>query len=440
MISENDVERPSAREFSMGQILNILPEGREYKLEDWKLCDRPMVSDDLQFEVEGRVNVRTKEETLLFLEEVYNSTGTSFNIQSGKPDRPGRGNRKCVMNVFHNKEKSKNLKRPELQRKCPATITYRLDQAKEILARDPPERVAKKTLERDFPLFFSFKMIHNHQTNRHEHSRFGTVSEETKRRFIELFDEGLTASAAWHAFRDEIVKNNPENYHILLGNRRVVPDYFWPHKFFSKWIEERLGSFEGVDGFKRLKHFVEEFDKRNQDIENLPEDQKYAAIEQTEDGQTVVVIIDRFMRRVHSMVPQAGDMLIMDATSNIDRSDTKLFHLMSPSAIGGLPLGTLVVTREDEKTIYHAMKLYQDNLPLNAFHGRGPKLGPALGMTDDCPAERNTLRRIWPELVALLCHFHILQVAMYFDYIDYIHHSPNPQKPKILQFKVEDRP
>ena len=138
------------------------------------------------------------------------------------------------------------------------------------------------------------------------------------------------------------------------------------------------------------------------------------------------------------MVPQAGDMLIMDATSDIDRSDTKLFHLMSPSAIGGLPLGTLVVTREDEKTIYHAMKFYQDNLPLNAFHGRGPKLGPALGMTDDCPAKRNTLRRMWPELVAMLCHFHILQVAMYFDYIDYIHHSPNPQKPKILQFKVED--
>ena len=88
---------------------------------------------------------------------------------------------------------------------------------------------------------------------------------------------------------------------------------------------------------------------------------------------------------------------------------------MCPSAIGGLPLGTLVVTREDEKTIHHALKLYRDNLPENAFHGRGPNLGPALGMTDDCPAERNALRRIWPELIALLCHFHILQVAICFD-------------------------
>ena len=78
----------------------------------------------------------------------------------------------------------------------------------------------------------------------------------------------MTASAAWHAFRDEIVKNNPENFHILLGNRRVVPDYFWPHKFFAKWIEEKLGSFGGVDGFKRLKNFVEEFDKKNKSWKN----------------------------------------------------------------------------------------------------------------------------------------------------------------------------
>ena len=66
MSEENDIERPSARELAMGKILNILPEGREYKLEDWNLCDRPMVSDDLQFEVSGRMNIRTKEETLLF--------------------------------------------------------------------------------------------------------------------------------------------------------------------------------------------------------------------------------------------------------------------------------------------------------------------------------------------------------------------------------------
>ena len=99
----------------------------------------------------------------------------------------------------------------------------------------------------------------------------------------------------------------------------------------------------------------------------------------------MIVIIDPFMRRVHQMVPQSGDMLIIDATSNLDRSCTKLFHIMCPSAIGGLPLGTIIVTREDEKTIFTALKLYQKNLPQNAFYGRGPTRGPHVGMTDDCP-------------------------------------------------------
>ena len=109
-------------------------------------------------------------------------------------------------------------------------------------------------------------------------------------------------------------------------------------------------------------------------IEKLPEGEKYAAIKQTEGGETVVVILDRFMRRVHAMIPQSGDMMIVDATSNLDRSDTKLFHLMCPSAIGGLPLGTLMVTKEDESTIRVALETLKENLPEDAFYGRGRNL------------------------------------------------------------------
>ena len=42
---------------------------------------------------------------------------------------------------------------------------------------------------------------------------------------------------------------------------------------------------------------------------------------------------------------------MIDATSNVDRSDTKIFHLMCTSSAGGLPFATLVTTREDAKTI-----------------------------------------------------------------------------------------
>lgn len=36
-------------------------------------------------------------------------------------------------------------------------------------------------------------------------------------RFDQLFDEDMTASAAWHCHREEIIEQNPQDYHLLLG-------------------------------------------------------------------------------------------------------------------------------------------------------------------------------------------------------------------------------
>ena len=157
-----------------------------------------------------------------------------------------------------------------------------------------------------------------------------------------------------------------------------------------------------------MAEIIEKYENANQKMNKLPGEERYAKVEQINE-QTVVVIIDAFMRRVHTSVPQSGDLLIMDATSNLDRSDTKLFNIICPSAIGGLPVGKLIVTREDEKTITHALKMYQNMLPQDAFYGRGPLLGPSLGLTDDSEPERKSLRRVWPNMTVLLCHFHVLQ-------------------------------
>ena len=84
----------------------------------------------------------------------------------------------------------------------------------------------------------------------------------------------------------------------------------------------------------------------------------------------------------------AGDMIIMDATANLERNDTKLFHLMCPSPVGGLPVGTLITTRADETTISEALELYKTLLPEKALFGRGKDQGPSLVITDDDGAEK----------------------------------------------------
>ena len=39
--------------------------------------------------------------------------------------------------------------------------------------------------------------------------------------------------------------------------------------------------------------------------------------------------------RVHRMLPSFGDIVCVDATSNLDRSDAKMFNFICPSPVGG---------------------------------------------------------------------------------------------------------
>ena len=124
--------------------------------------------------------------------------------------------------------------------------------------------------------------------------------------------------------------------------------------------------------------------------------EELAKVKQIENGETIIAVCDKFSKRVHENIPAAGDLLIMDGTANLDRNDTKEFHLMCPSPVGGLPLGTLIMTRADEETIAAALELYKALLQERAFYGRGKDLGPVLMITDDDAAERNALSNVWP--------------------------------------------
>ena len=94
---------------------------------------------------------------------------------------------------------------------------------------------------------------------------------------------------------------------------------------------------------------------------------------------------------------------------HLDRHDTKLFHLLCPTPVGGLPLGVILTSIEDEKTIDAVMSLFQTILPNEAVFRRGPKLAHNIIMTGNATAERNAILNNWPAVVLLLCLFNLLQ-------------------------------
>ena len=112
-------------------VAQLFPQNYKYK----SMSD--MSDSELStFKVELRVNVKTEEGVKIFLNELNVSSGCTFNIQSGRPDKKScenkkrsrsklRGFRKCAMNVSHSENKE-NLQ-PGKNTGCPASINFRLE-------------------------------------------------------------------------------------------------------------------------------------------------------------------------------------------------------------------------------------------------------------------------------------------------------------------------
>ena len=63
-------------------------------------------------------------------------------------------------------------------------------------------------------------------------------------------------------------------------------------------MDRDFGSLDGVDAFQKAENIVSQFNSSCQ-LETGAKEITYAKIEQTITGETVVVILDPFMLRVH---------------------------------------------------------------------------------------------------------------------------------------------
>jgi len=86
----------------------------------------------------------------------------------------------------------------------------------------------------------------------------------------------------------------------------------------------------------------------------------------------------------------------------MDRHNSRVFLLLSTSAAGALPLGIIITYSESEKNISQGLELFKKLIKVENF-------SPKIIITDDSTAERNSLRKSFPDSNLLLCKFHVLQ-------------------------------
>ena len=82
--------------------------------------------------------------------------------------------------------------------------------------------------------------------------------------------------------------------------------------------------------------------------------------------------------------------------------------LMTHCVARGVPVGCFLTTSETQSTIEAALRIYKELLSPDSFIGRGVRR-PCIIMTDDCDAERNSIRTAFSDTLVLLCTFHVLQ-------------------------------
>ena len=115
------------------------------------------------------------------------------------------------------------------------------------------------------------------------------------------------------------------------------------------------------------------------------------------------------MKRVHEHFRQSGEIIYCDATTSLDRFNCPTLLLSTSTPTGAIPLGVVITSTESESALTEAFIKITDFMPGNAFYGRGSKQGQRVCFTDDSQTERESLHKVWPNTVLLLCVFHSLQ-------------------------------
>ncbi|XP_071484474.1 uncharacterized protein [Diadema antillarum] len=305
---------------------------------------------------------------------------------------------RCHHNTRPSPGANANRKTQSKNTSCPTTFTVTVKNT--VPVTNKLSRNKTDVHLQGFPTVILFNYNHNHNLQCAGALKYRDVSQETKDTLIDLFHRKYGPTAALEALKYELQVKHP-NYYKVAADRSVCPDIQYCCRLYQKIFKANYGESNDGEGMVRsLQDLAKQFNAASGKM----------AVDITEDNQVIAAICTPLMQRVHRLHKYSGELCFMDASSNMDRHNCKVFMLLTHSCVGGLPIGVLITTAETQPTITAALRLFTTILPSGSFSGRGV-VGPQLFITDDCMAERRALQDVFPQSTLLLCSFHLLQAT-----------------------------
>lgn len=216
---------------------------------------------------------------------------------------------------------------------------------------------------------------------------------EVHEKFIQLFNQGHTASTALDFYTTE-VELESDGDEAVLAATSVLPRRNTVYYWYACWHKEHFGDRDGDQMWAILERKQIDYG-RNGTIVKIQKD-PYA-----------VVILTPIMRRAHRL-PSSSEIIFVDSTSSCDDGHHVMTFLFSKCPVGAIPVGVIITNGQSEEHYKNGFMALKQTLDQFGFN---EKLAPEIFMTDDSDAERNALREIWPTSKGLLCIFHVSQAV-----------------------------
>ncbi|KAK4289431.1 hypothetical protein Pmani_037594 [Petrolisthes manimaculis] len=257
-----------------------------------------------------------------------------------------------------------------------------------------PHRQAIKSdpLLKEFPCFVMIQGKHNHPLDSADVLNQLRIPSSTRHVFEKYFEQGMTVSMA---HRHHLMKMELCDDLHGQANPAINPSTNAIAYMRRTWMCREYSGLNCPSMFEA----IQKFGKDNPEL-TLRFDHR------EDTSNFCVALITPFMRRAHTMLREAGEVVFVDATGCVDQLNTSVIPFLCAGPAGAVPLAILVTSSQDEVTLTKGFGMIREALGPSAFNGRGE---PIAFITDNSDAERKALAVTWPTSQRFLCIFHMLQ-------------------------------
>lgn len=353
-----------------------------------------------QFVCRFRINISDKKKAKKWLQDFFETSNVTFKILKTYGENTKNNVFKIDLRCYHNSVDKRCTKALHKKRNnCHAKLY--------LTVKKRPITYTRDVHVKEFPTNVLLHHEHNHPIFSNDALKCRAVQSSVKEKFLKMFHSGLSASKAIASHKLDLMQEFEDEFNLVASDRGLCPDTRWAYYtyysiFKSKNSQVKQRNLEMEDEEETIENLQKFITKYNEECK-----QTCASLITLNSGQFAIVLATPLMLRTLTKDPTQSEIIFCESTSKLDDFDYHIFLLLVDSCCGGLPVGVIIASSDDDYVLTCGFKLYK-SLFLKEDDLRE---GPRLIMTDSRIAVRDSFSSAFPNAVVLVCAFNVLQAA-----------------------------